>query len=243
MTTVAGLPGASSVSPADEVPVSQDAAGVNTLREMTIAQLAAELAGTGLTAVDGVLDVNAGAGEVTSVVGATGVVTAQQIAMALMTDGLFPAPPVASVAGQTGVVTVTELATALAGTNLTVDGTTGKLDASAGGGGSSTVPVTTIATSGATQTLAFASSTGDKAYDITVSQALTLSLTTASTAGYLQRVNLILRQPTGSAGYSVTLPTNVRYSGGVTPSVNAAQGTITFIQFLTPDGGTTVLGQ
>ncbi len=152
---------------------------------------------------------------------------------------------VSSVVGQTGAITVLQLSTALAGTNLTVDATTGKLDAQAGGG-SSTVPVTTESGTG-TYNLTFASS-GDKAYDISMTGQVTIAVS-GGTVGQMQKISVQLRQPTTTGGYSVTLPPYgsgagyVRWDGGVVPSVNTAQNTITFLQFITMDGGVTVIGQ
>lgn len=116
------------------------------------------------------------------------------------------------------------------------DGSGNTVDAGAGCG---TTPVTTVASSGASQSLAFPAS-GNSAYDITLTANCTLTIT-GGTAGQLQTVTLILRQ-SGGGGFTPTLPAGTKWPGGTTPAVNTVAGRIDVFTFITPDAGTTVLG-
>ncbi|AOX16801.1 hypothetical protein AA0488_0271 [Kozakia baliensis NRIC 0488] len=101
------------------------------------------------------------------------------------------------------------------------------------------MPVTTNTSPGSSLALAFAS-TGDVAYDVTPTQALTLSLS-SGVSGQFQILRLVIRQPL-SGGFAVTLPTGVKYAGGVAPTVSTTAGQITVVNFATDDGGVTYLG-
>ena len=115
-------------------------------------------------------------------------------------------------------------------------------EALAGGsqpGGSASTPVTTVAASGASQALAFPAS-GSVAYDVTLTANATFTLT-GGTAGQNQTVVLYLRQD-ATAGRSPTLPSGVKWPGGVAPTPNTAAGRVDKFTFATPDGGTTIVG-
>jgi hypothetical protein len=129
----------------------------------------------------------------------------------------------------------------VSGTTLTLTRTNAGTVAITGlpSGGSSTTPVTTVATSGASQTIAFPAS-DNAAFDITQTANCTITLT-GGTAGQLQTVTLILRQNV-TAGWTATLPTGVKWSGGVAPAVNTLAGHIDVFTLSTPDAGTTVFG-
>ena len=101
------------------------------------------------------------------------------------------------------------------------------------GGGAAVV---TVASSGATQTLTVPSS-GDVAYDITLTANCALTLT-GGTVGFAQLVTVLLRQD-ATAGRSCTLPTNIRWSGGYPPALNAFANRVDLFRVITLDGGTT----
>ena len=100
-------------------------------------------------------------------------------------------------------------------------------------------PVTTVSTSGSSQSISFPSS-GNAAYDITLTANCAITLT-GGTSGQYQSVTLILRQ-NSTAGWTPTLPSGVKWSGGTTPTPNTQAGKIDVFTFSTPDAGTTVLG-
>ena len=100
------------------------------------------------------------------------------------------------------------------------------------------VPVSTVVTSGSSQALAFASS-GSRAYDVTLTANCTFSVS-GGVAGELQTVTVIIRG--GNGGFSVTLPSNVKWKGGTAPTVDTSAGSINVIRLQTSDGGTTYAG-
>jgi len=99
-------------------------------------------------------------------------------------------------------------------------------------------PVTTIVSSGSTQALIFPSA-ANAAYDITLTANCTVTLS-GGTTGQYQIVTLIARA--GNGGYSLNLPTNIRWSGGVSPTPSNVANTINVFTFSTSDGGTTIFG-
>ncbi|MGI4798252.1 MAG: hypothetical protein ACRYF2_04885 [Janthinobacterium lividum] len=109
----------------------------------------------------------------------------------------------------------------------------GTLTSSAG-----VVPVLVSPTSGSTQALQFPS-TGNRAYDVTLTANCSFSIS-GGTSGELQTVTLIIRG--GSGGFSVSLPANVKWKGGITPTVDTSAGSINLIRLQTSDAGTTYAG-
>lgn len=105
------------------------------------------------------------------------------------------------------------------------------------GNGSATVPVTT-ANSGTSQALAFPSS-GNAAFDITLTANCTFSLS-GGAAGQLQTITLVIRG--GSGGFSATLPTGIKWPGGVVPTVDGSAGSYNEFYIRTLDGGATYSG-
>lgn len=100
------------------------------------------------------------------------------------------------------------------------------------------IPVLAITASGATQALSFPPS-GSRAYDITLNANCTISIS-GGASGELQTVNLIVRG--GAGGFSVTLPTNVKWKGGSAPGLDTTAGSINLIHIQTSDAGTTYAG-
>jgi hypothetical protein len=100
-------------------------------------------------------------------------------------------------------------------------------------------PVTTVGSATASQALVFATS-GNNCYDITLTQNCTITLTGGTTGQYQQCV-LIIRQ-NSTAGWTPTLPSGVKWSGGVAPTPNTTAGKIDLFTFSTSDGGVTLFG-
>jgi hypothetical protein len=105
-------------------------------------------------------------------------------------------------------------------------------------GGSSGVPVTTVSASGTSQALAFSTS-GSKAYDVTLSGNCAFILS-GGVAGQLQTITLVIRG--GVGGFTATLPSGVRWPGGVAPVVDTSAGSYNEFYIRTVDGGTTYSG-
>lgn len=101
-----------------------------------------------------------------------------------------------------------------------------------------TVGVTTVSASGSSQSVTFPT-TGSRAYDITLSASCTFTVS-GGTVGELQVVTLIIRG--GAGGFSVTLPTNVRWKNGSAPSVDTSAGSVYVLRIQTSDGGATYAG-
>lgn len=80
--------------------------------------------------------------------------------------------------------------------------------------------------------------TGDAAFDITPSADTTLSFTGTGTKGQLQKITLLIRQPS-TGGFNVVLPTNVSYANSMQPAVPTTSSSITPHTFVTDDGGAT----
>ena len=104
--------------------------------------------------------------------------------------------------------------------------------------GPATVPVVTVASSGTSQALTFAAS-GSRAYDVTLSANCSFTIS-GGTNGELQTVSLLIRG--GAGGFSVSLPTNVKWKGGSAPSVDTSAGSLFILRFQTSDGGSTYAG-
>lgn len=105
-------------------------------------------------------------------------------------------------------------------------------------GSTSTVPVTTVSASGTSQALAFASS-GSKAYDVTLTGNCAFAIS-GGTAGQLQTITLVIRG--GAGGFTPTLPSGIKWPGGVAPAVNTSAGSYNEFYIRTIDGGTTYSG-
>jgi hypothetical protein len=73
-------------------------------------------------------------------------------------------------------------------------------------------------------------------HDLTVVGALTLTLA-GGAKGYRHCMEVWLRQD--SSGHSVTLPSNVTWLAGSTPTISTTPNSITVLQFATSDGGAT----
>jgi hypothetical protein len=157
--------------------------------------------------------------------------------------GAAAAAPVQKVVGQVGNVTAAQIYSALNGSVAGASFYDGALGAAATATANaalsaSTTPVTDV---GIFSSCALLFPTaGSNAYDITLTQNLTLSLT-GGTLGQWQRLTLILREPVGG-GLTVTLPTNVKWSGGTAPTVGTGASQVTVITFGTDDGGITYFG-
>lgn len=100
------------------------------------------------------------------------------------------------------------------------------------------VPVLVNSTSGSTQALQFPP-TGSRAYDVTLTANCSFSIS-GGTSGELQTVTLIIRG--GSGGFSVSLPTNVKWKGGAAPTIDTSSSSINVIRLQTSDAGTTYAG-
>ena len=117
---------------------------------------------------------------------------------------------------------------------------TSDLGVSSGGtAGSSIVPVQTVGASGASRTITFPA-TGSICYDVTLTASCAFTVT-GGTVGELQTMTLYLRQ-NATAGWTATLPTRIKWSGGTPPSLNRTAGRIDILILTTPDGGTTLFG-
>ena len=100
------------------------------------------------------------------------------------------------------------------------------------------VPVITVAASGTSQALSFPAS-GSRAYDVTLTANCSFSVS-GGVSGELQTITLITRGGTG--GFSLTLPTNVKWKGGTAPTVDTSAGSLGVIRIQTSDGGATYAG-
>ena len=101
--------------------------------------------------------------------------------------------------------------------------------------------VTTVATSGAAQTIAFPAY-GAAAYDVTLSANCTFTISaTNAVAGQRTSIFLTLRNPAGT--FTTTLPGTIKWSNGSALTIATTAGTVTLIEFVTTDGGTTVVAQ
>lgn len=92
--------------------------------------------------------------------------------------------------------------------------------------------------SGYSQTLAFPPS-GNVAFDITLTANCAFLISGGSSAE-MQTLTLVIRG--GNGGFSATLPNNVKWPGGVAPTVDGSAGSYNEFYIRTLDGGATYSG-
>jgi len=93
--------------------------------------------------------------------------------------------------------------------------------------------VNTVATTGATESLAFASGNATQVHDVTMDQDCTFSFTGAPASGSLGTMTVIVR-----GAFTPTFPASVDWDSATAPTYAAPS----VYEFVTVDGGTTVLG-
>lgn len=102
------------------------------------------------------------------------------------------------------------------------------------------IPVVAVPVSGSSRALA-AATVRHIAYDITLTANCLLTLT-GGVVGQMQTITVFLRQD-ATAGRVVTLPSGVKWQGGVVPTTNTVAGRADSYSFTTPDGGVTWFGK
>jgi hypothetical protein len=107
------------------------------------------------------------------------------------------------------------------------------------GGGSTIVPVDTSVSIHGTVALQFPAS-GSYAYDYTLVDD-TIFTVSGGVVGQLQKLTILVRQPS-SAGFSVTLPSNVLWDQNTPPVISETPNNFTVFTISTLDGGKTLLG-